>query len=187
MSNSQPGGAVNSSEGPLAEFTSLRAEILLRQGFQASLFTFQLTSAAGLFSFALSDASHTPLLLVLPFTSYLLGWRYVLHYLATQNMGAYIADHLSNKVGGGLHWEQWISNEPSRVQRRFFVHPVRMAFPGVAVAAIVWVAVYLAKSIGSTISWTTGVTLLVFLAVDLMITIESVRAVYIASSKWSNR
>jgi hypothetical protein len=179
--------AEDESVGALAEFVALRAEILARQGSASSLMLYQLTSAAGVFSFALSDTARTPFLLVLPFTSYLLAWRYTMHSLATGNMAIYIRDKLDHRVPGGLGWESWNASLPPRISSRFFLSPNRLIFTGVALGAATWVGFYLASVIGSTIDWPRGVGLAILWFVGLGLSVESWRATHLAHEKWTRR
>jgi hypothetical protein len=173
--------------GPLAEFNALRAEILARQGAASSILLYQLTSAAGVISFALSDPDRTPLLLVIPFTSYLLAWRYTMHSLATHGLGRYIKEELHPRVPGGLGWESWLANQAPGISRRFFISPNRLIFTGVALPATIWVGIYLATSVGSTIDWPRGLGLSALWLAGAAVAIESWTATQTGQAKWSSR
>jgi hypothetical protein len=78
------------TEGPLAEFAALRAQILQSIQMQWNIFALQLTATAALFSFALSSFSRTGYLLILPVITYALSGRYIYEYWTTQRLGIYI-------------------------------------------------------------------------------------------------
>lgn len=87
----------------LAEFAALRAEILQRQSIQWNTFALQLTAAGVVFSFALSNPSHTGFLLILPVVTYALTGRYVSQSIGTEKVGIYIREVLDVKLKGQLH------------------------------------------------------------------------------------
>jgi hypothetical protein len=91
----------------LAEYGSLRTEILQRSNMQWNIFALQLTAAGVVFSFALSNPSHTGFLLILPVVSYVLAGRYVSQSLGIQKAALYIREVLEVKTGGELNWETW--------------------------------------------------------------------------------
>jgi hypothetical protein len=127
----------------LAEFAALRAEILQRQNIQWNTFALQLTAAGVVFSFALSNPSHRGFLLILPVVTYALTGRYVSQAIGTEKAGIYIREVLDVKANGQLHWEEW--NKTQRiitVRTLTWVNPLFLAFPGVAVIALAWVAPY---------------------------------------------
>jgi hypothetical protein len=84
----------------LAEFAALRAEILQRQNIQWNTFALQLTAAGVVFSFALSNPSHTGFLLILPVVTYALTGRYVSQSIGTEKVGIYIREVLNVKFEG---------------------------------------------------------------------------------------
>jgi hypothetical protein len=124
----------------LAEYTALRAEILQRSSLQWNMFALQLTAAGVVFSFALSNSTHTGFLLILPVVSYDLTGRYVSQVLGTQNAAAYIREVLEPRTGGTLHWETWNRALRPRARVLTFLNPLFLAFPGVSVTALAWVA-----------------------------------------------
>jgi hypothetical protein len=103
----------------------------------------QLTAAGVVFSFALSNPSHTGFLLILPVISYALAGRYVSHSVANQTTGNYIREVLEVRAKGELHWETWVrTNRPRPLRVLNWVNPHYLVFPGVAVIALAWVAPY---------------------------------------------
>jgi hypothetical protein len=132
----------------LAEFAALRAEILQRQNIQWNTFALQLTAAGVVFSFALSNASHTGFLLILPVVTYALTGRYVSQSIGTEKVGIYIREVLNVKLKGQLHWEEWHKTKewnrsrPTTARVLTWINPLYLAFPGVAVIALAWVAPY---------------------------------------------
>lgn len=106
-------------EGPLAEFVALRQEIARRSTAAHTLMALHLTTAAVIFSFAAASPSRAGLLVIIPFSSYLISTRYTdeLHFafLAAQ----YISTDLAPRVPGGLGWEPWLHAhaDQSRTQR----------------------------------------------------------------------
>jgi hypothetical protein len=126
----------------LVEFSALRSEILQRMATRWNMFALQLTAAGVIFSFALANASHTGFLLILPITTYALTGRYVANRLGAQNIARYIREVLDPKVNGQLHWETWCEKLQPRARALTLLNPNFLAFPGVAVIALVWVAPY---------------------------------------------
>jgi hypothetical protein len=127
----------------LAEFAALRAEILHRSSLSWNIFALQLTAAGVVFSFALSNPSHTGFLLILPVISYALAGRYVSQSVATRTIGTYIREVLEVRAKGELHWETW-NRARTRAELRIlnWVNPYFLVFPGTAVIALAWVGPY---------------------------------------------
>lgn len=126
----------------LAEFETLRTEILQRSNTQWNIFALQLTAAAVVFSFALSSSLHTGFLLVLPVVTYALSARYASHSLGIHKMGQYIRDVLEPRSGGQLQWETWTKQQPMRSRTLNWLNPLYLTFPGVATVSLAWVAPY---------------------------------------------
>lgn len=180
-----PPAAGPKGEGVLAEFSALREEIIHRQAQQSSLFLFQLTSSGAIFAFVLSNQGKEPLLLVVPVVSYLLASRYAMHHLANENLGRYIRDILAPSVSGALGWEGWIRSQPSAIRQRFFVHPIRVAFPGTGTLALVWLAGLAANgSFRRDYSWPALALLAVLWLAGLAATVEAFRMSSRPSEKW---
>jgi hypothetical protein len=141
------GGAMTSGdfdhEGALAEFAALRQEVERRRSLQHQLFALQLTFSAAVFSFALSDRTRVPLLLILPIATYMLCGRFVSQHYGIVYAGQYIREVLDSKVPGGLSWEQWVIDH--RRRQLFFlesIDPHYVTFPGIAYLALAWTAPY---------------------------------------------
>jgi hypothetical protein len=131
----------------LAEFAALRAEILQRMNMQWNMFALQLTAGGVVFSFALSNPSHTGFLLILPVVTYALAGRYVSQYLGTQRVGTYVREVLDVRAKGQLHWEEWnrvqlVGAQLSTIRTITWLSPLFLVFPGVAVIALIWVGPY---------------------------------------------
>jgi hypothetical protein len=98
--------ALDLGDGPLAEFVALREEMQERFKAQQMLLSLQLTLVATIFGFAISQRGIAALLLIVPFSSYLLCGRQVAQHFAGQRIAQYITDELTPRVHGGLGWEQ---------------------------------------------------------------------------------
>lgn len=130
-------------DGPLAEFSSLRQEIDELKRTQFQILALQLTAAGAVFGFVLSVASKSPLLLVLPVSSYLLCGRYVSEHFGTLLAAHYIRAELSPRVPGGLRWEAWLRSDHQFkhvLPRRALVStlPLLLGFPGTGALALAW-------------------------------------------------
>jgi len=151
----------------LAEFAALRAEILQRKNTQWNTFVLQLTAAGVVFSFALSNPSHTGFLLILPVITYALTGRYVNQFDGIQKVGAYIHEVLEVRAKGQLHWEEWIRAQPVTARILTWFNPLFLVFPGVAVIALAWVAPFvwaghstpIGKRVLIVIIWLVGVAI----------------------------
>jgi hypothetical protein len=124
-------------DGPLLEFVALREEILDRVRGQQQLFTLQLTVSAMIFGFALSRPGLTAVMLIVPFSSYLLCGRLVAQHFGTARVAEYIMDHLSARVPGGLHWEAWLRSKPTKPHALGSLLPHLFTFTGAGVLALV--------------------------------------------------
>ena len=118
------------------------AEILQRSSLAWHVLALQLTAAGVIFSFALSNPSHTGFLLILPVITYALTGRYAAQYLGTENIGNYIREVIEVRANGELHWEEWNRAQPSTARTLTWLNPLFLVFPGVAVTALAWVAPY---------------------------------------------
>jgi hypothetical protein len=147
----------------LAEFTALRAEIERRANVQWNVFALQITSAGAIAGLAISSASNSALLLLVPFSSYMFGGRYILHDFHIKLIQRYIDESLSPRLEGELQWPGWKREKTTSAatQRPWFgvvtwrtVHPTRLAFEGVATLSLIGAAIaliYLGISAG--IDW----------------------------------
>lgn len=114
MSTTVPVVAGQGFDGPLAEFSALREEIQARVKAQQQMLSLQLTLSGAVFGFAISQPGKTALLLIVPFSSYLLCGRLVAQHFGTLRVAKYIKEDLSDRVPGGLRWEQWLEQQQSR-------------------------------------------------------------------------
>lgn len=126
------------TQGPVAEFTALRAEIERRSNHQHNLIALQITSAGTLFAVAISSTDRSALLLILPVTSYMLTARYVAYYYGIRLVADYISLVLSPHVGGSLGWEDWRRKNLHRYHDRALtlINPLYIVFPGTATLAL---------------------------------------------------
>jgi len=130
--------AGHGTEGPLAEFGALRQEILQRQATQHNVLALQLTISGAVFSFALTGASRSGFLLIVPISTYLLCSRFVEDHVGIGQLGRYIREHLSPRIPGGLDWESWIARNPANfgIPGLLWVYAYYVTYPGVAVLAL---------------------------------------------------
>jgi hypothetical protein len=126
------------SEGPTAEFVALRDEIQERFKAQQNLLSLQLTLTGTVFGFAISQRGLTALLLIVPFSSYLLCGRLVAQHFAGQKVAQYITEELSSRVQGRLGWEQWLRNSQRRPHVLGSTLPLLLTFVGASVLALAW-------------------------------------------------
>lgn len=124
-------------EGPLLEFVALREEILDRVRGQQQLCSHQLTISAMVFGFALSQREMIAVMLIVPFSSYLLCGRIVAQHFGTLRVAEYIMDHLSARVPGGLHWEAWLRIGPTKPHLFGSLLPYLVTFTGASALALV--------------------------------------------------
>lgn len=156
-------------ETALVEFGAFRNEILSRQGHQHALLTVQIAVAGAIFSFALSAANRSTVLLVVPVATYMVTGRYVAHSFANRSIGRYIRTQLSVKLPGGLGWEEWLDQQRAAVRRFGGLDPLLISFPGVSVLAIVSVLPHLTgleASLTSALLWAGWVLGIVLTAVS---------------------
>src|SRR5690242_14680503 len=100
-------GGPGTSDGPLAEYGALRAEILHWSQQMASLLALHVAVAGAVLSYALAASGRQYVALVLPVLSYLVTVRYQYVYQAILFVGRYIQEELDGRVPGGLGWEAW--------------------------------------------------------------------------------
>jgi hypothetical protein len=148
----------------IAEYASLRGEIDSRAKYQQQILALQLTLTGAIFGFALSRASLTGLLLVIPASSYLLCGRYIAQRTAIRQISTYIRDVLDRRVAGGFGWVAWSRNNP-RINRSVdWLVPMLLTFPGASVLALGWAfpltfyqpRVAVAARIGLIMLWVVG-------------------------------
>ncbi|MFF5078380.1 hypothetical protein ACFY36_15125 [Actinoplanes sp. NPDC000266] len=133
----------------LAEFTALRAEILARQGHQHTFLALNLTISGTVFGFALAQPSRLLVLLVVPYVAFMTCGKYIAHDYAAQAIGTYIRQQLSDRVIGGLGWEEHFSRTHVVPGRRLFfgIDPLFVGFPGIAAAALVFCSPPMVRSL----------------------------------------
>ncbi|WP_320066561.1 hypothetical protein [Micromonospora sp. RTGN7] len=130
-------------DGPLAEFSALREEIQARVQAQNQVLSLQLTVTAAIFGFSMSRQNMTTLLLLVPFTSYLLCGRLASHHFGTVKAAQYISEELSKQVPGGLRWEQWLRRSRKGPSLLGSTLPLLLTFVGASVLALAWVGWYI--------------------------------------------
>jgi hypothetical protein len=116
----------------LAEYGSLRQEIDTRATRLHQVLTTQLFVAGAVFTVALGtrpEPGNTAVLLVLPFTSFLLLGRFADQQHAVNRISRFLREHLSPRVPGGLQWEKWAHENPRPQLVRFWLGPMVLAFP----------------------------------------------------------
>jgi len=122
----------------LAEYSALRTEVERRATGQWNVFALQLASAGAIASVAISTANFA-LVLLIPFASYLLGSRYVLHDFHIKLIRRYLRESLAERLAGHVKWESWRTSALAAPTTRGwfsvtgwnFAHPTRLAFEGV--------------------------------------------------------
>jgi hypothetical protein len=128
----------------LAEFSELRDEIQERFKAQQQILSLQLTISGAVFGFAVSRPGMTALLLIVPFSSYLLCGRLVAQHFGTLRVARYIMDEISGRVPGGLRWEEWL-RQHEKQQRPHFLGstlPLLLSFVGASALALGWTVGY---------------------------------------------
>jgi hypothetical protein len=130
------------TEGPLAEFVALRMEIQERVKAQQQMFSLQITLSGAVFGFAISRPGMIALLLIVPFSSYLLCGRLVAQHFGTVRVAEYITDELSGQVPGGLRWEGWLRRQQRSPHLLGSALPQLLTFVGASVLALAWTIGY---------------------------------------------
>ncbi len=107
------------------------------------MLSLQLTLASAVFGFAISRSGMTALLLIVPFSSYLLCGRLVAHHFGTLRVAEYIKEELSTRVPGGLRWEQWLERRQNRRPHLLgSTLPLLLTFVGASLLALAWTIGY---------------------------------------------
>ncbi|WP_309116700.1 hypothetical protein [Saccharothrix sp.] len=155
--------------GPLAEYTALRAEVLFATEMMWKGTVFQVTSAGAVFGFSLSSAGRLPLLLIVPFSSYILCTRTIFYRRLIHNAKVYIHRELDGRVPGGLRFEEWRHQRSRKRQllRPVYENPLVLMFPGISALSLGTVAVWFlrtppkwhAAEVGGTVAWSIGAVL----------------------------
>lgn len=130
--------------GVVAEYNALRAEILQLMDIQWKVVSLFITSTGALFGFALSSPGRIPLVLIQPFSSYVLCARWMMTKKMIDRAAFYIRTQLSPRVDGGIGYEAWLSEHRQyslrRIIRLTWSSPTILLFPGLSVLALVMVA-----------------------------------------------
>jgi hypothetical protein len=129
----------------LEEFQALRQEMDARAQRLYSLSALQLTISGAIFAFATTQHI-TPLLLLIPFSSYLLCGRYYDQHKGALRIARYIREKLDKDQSVTLGWEKWISQTriSDRGKLKNFEElagltiPLYLLFPLTAVLALLW-------------------------------------------------
>lgn len=108
------------------EYDKLKDEQLARIGYRDNMIYLTLIAIGAVFSFAITDNSHYPALLVLPLVNFILGWTYIINDEKVSAIGRYIRKELSVRVnssstedGDVFGWEFAHRSDPHRKQRKF--------------------------------------------------------------------
>ena len=128
------------TQGPLAEYAALRQEVAARLGFMHQLLALQLTVTGTVIAVSFSTVGRSSLLLILPWSSYLLCGRYVSQEYGIDRIGEYHRQWLSRRIPGSLGWEQWMMDHPRQITNLGWRIPLFVAFPGIAAFALAWTA-----------------------------------------------
>ncbi|MGH3736107.1 MAG: hypothetical protein ACRDT6_10890 [Micromonosporaceae bacterium] len=126
------------SEGPLAEYASMRQEIESCIDRMTRLYLFQLSTAGAIFAFVLSGGGRSGLLLIVPISSYLLYVAWLNNYESVMHIGKFIDTVLGPKIGGGVHWESWRRANPYPQRLPGGYHHLLLAFAGVSLLSLGW-------------------------------------------------
>ncbi len=160
------------SDGALAEYSALRAEVAARLGFMHQILGFHLTVTGSLIAFSLSSPARVYFLLLVPWLSFVLSGRYVSQEYGIDRIGEYNRLVLSARIPGALGWEQWMIDHPRKLPVIGWLVPLMVAFPGASLFALAWTGQHLLSSHhGSFAAW-----LLLWLG-GLAMTALSVRAI----------
>jgi hypothetical protein len=130
--------AIDQGDGPTAEFVALREEMQERFKAQQTLLSLQLTLVATIFGFAISQRGIATLMLIVPFSSYLLCGRQVAQHFAGQRIAQYIAEELTPRVTGGLGWEQWLRSRERPLHLLGSTLPLLLTYTGASLLALAW-------------------------------------------------
>lgn len=124
--------------GPMAEYVALRVEYERRAAGQWNVLALQIAIAGAVFGFALSAQFREIFLLAIPIASYTTCGRYVIHARGLRLISSYFQEELSQRIPGGLRWEEWRAANLRRFPVGHFgvAHFTGVVFPGISVLAI---------------------------------------------------
>ena len=171
-------------EGPLAEYNALRTELEARFQRQHQIHTLQLAAVAAIFSFGLANRGNSDILLVIPYVSYLLCGRHTSQTSGVVRISAYLREHLSDKIPGGLHWEQWTKTHRRNSRFTQVLLPMLLSYPGAGIVALCWTADGVFTGPG--LNWAQHTGLIVLWSRAVIVTVLSIRLL-IARSVASRR
>ncbi|MDB5348635.1 MAG: hypothetical protein JWP89_7012 [Schlesneria sp.] len=93
-----------SQSARLAEFTALRAEILLRIQLRSQLLAIAMSAFAGLFALSGNSAFPREILLIYPFLALFISHEWTYHDLRIRTIGGYIKSNIEPLIDG-LGWQ----------------------------------------------------------------------------------
>jgi hypothetical protein len=168
MASTTPSADGQGFAGPLAEFSALREEIQERVKAQQHMLSLQLTLSGAVFGFAISRPGMTALLLIVPFSSYVLCGRLVAHHFGTLRVAKYIGEELHGQVPGGLRWEEWLEQQQCR-HPHFLgsALPLLLTFVGASVLALGWTIGYVFVRDGIDVLPRTGLVIMWLVGVGI--------------------
>jgi len=94
----------------LAEYTSLRAEVVERIGYRDNIVYVTLGVVGAVTAFVLSGTDRSPALLFLPWATFILSWIYIHNDFKIDQISNYISDELAPTVqyeGASFGWEEY--------------------------------------------------------------------------------
>ena len=134
------------------------------------LMALQLTITGTIAAVSFSASGRSELLLVLPWTYYLLCGRYISQEYGIDRIGEYHRQHLARIIPGSLGWEKWAIENPRQLTTLAWRFPLIVAFPGVAIFALTLSA----KSVFEVRHYSaTAVSLIIVWLVSLILTVLS--------------
>jgi hypothetical protein len=165
--------AGHEADGPLAEFTALRDELLQLNQQQHQIMALQLTLVGAVFGIAISRPGLAGILMIAPIVSYSLCMRHLTNGLSIFEIARYIRDDLSDRVPGGLRWESWLLEHSRESLTYGVVIPMLLTFPGVSVVALAWTVTFpyrhgIAATIGFAVIWLISAIATVYQAVLIL-------------------
>lgn len=120
----------------VAEYESLRCEILKLIEMQSQLVSLAVVALGTVLSFGL-QADNSALVFVYPFLALILGISWLNHSHAISRCAAYLSQELEPRCGAGvLGWEQFVRRNPLRFGMLGY-WGVRSVFMGSSVAALI--------------------------------------------------
>jgi len=162
----------------LCECQKLKDEQIARIAFRDNLIYVTLGVFGAVVSFALTDVTHYPALLVLPFVSLVLGWTYIVNDQKISSIGRYIrhdlSDLLHTLVGTRdtaplFGWEvahRDDQNRKARKRRQFVVDELTFVGSG-AIGLVAYLTLEPNPSWQLWVAFWFGVAMLVPIAVDI--------------------